>query len=319
MRRVGLVVFLFPVFLLSMNACAVFLVPTYTVDIRVIDQEGEPVEGAYVHGGFGTGSPDYAPNLRRSTGLTDRNGKLRVSGPSLGRVDFYIEKSGFYRSTKRMQVEGQKRHQIEIVLRDIRNPIPMYTRKASLLPPSSGQKYGYDFFVGDWVHEGHKGQEAHIFVEGDIVFIQEDLGHPRYEIELEAEISFPNELDGFQFVKPVTGAAESAFKSMYEAPENGYQDHLSVSWSRRLDTGYSGVNVDRPLYLRIRSRIDEEGNLQSANYCKVFPGLTVIRTAERVGVAMTYYCNPIANDRNVEFDRKRNLFTDYQSMQNIKP
>jgi hypothetical protein len=59
----------------------------------------------------------------------------------------------------------------------------------------------------------------------------------------------------------------------------------------------------RNYFFRIRTVLDEEGNVKSACYGKIYGDFMDFR----------YYLNPTPNSRNVEFDPKRNL------LQGLKP
>ena len=54
----------------------------------------------------------------------------------------------------------------------------------------------------------------------------------------------------------------------------------------------------RNYYFRVRSKRDEKGNIISGYYGKIYGEFPEI----------TYYLNPVVNDRNIEFDVNRNLF-----------
>ena len=59
----------------------------------------------------------------------------------------------------------------------------------------------------------------------------------------------------------------------------------------------------RNYYFRVRTKLDENGNVVSARYGKIYGDF----------MQFSYYFNPTPNDRNVEFDPKQNLMT------NLKP
>ena len=52
-------------------------------------------------------------------------------------------------------------------------------------------------------------------------------------------------------------------------------------------------------------KLDKDGKIISANYTKVVGDFSFRGTG---GVTFTYYFNPTANDRNLEFDPTKNLF-----------
>ncbi len=64
--------------------------------------------------------------------------------------------------------------------------------------------------------------------------------------------------------------------------------------------------------MRTRQKLDEGGELREALYGKFHGAITVrgIARPELPTLTFIYYLNPTPNDRNMEFDPKRNLFTD---------
>ncbi len=62
-------------------------------------------------------------------------------------------------------------------------------------------------------------------------------------------------------------------------------------------------NPDRNYYFRVRTVVDDRGNIVSAHYGKIYGDF----------MQFSYYFNPTPNSRNVEFDPKQNLMT------NLKP
>jgi len=58
----------------------------------------------------------------------------------------------------------------------------------------------------------------------------------------------------------------------------------------------------RNYYFRVRTKVDDRGNIVSAHYGKIYGDFMQFK----------YYLNPTINDRNVEFDPEQNL------MKNLK-
>jgi hypothetical protein len=58
-------------------------------------------------------------------------------------------------------------------------------------------------------------------------------------------------------------------------------------------------DVHHNYYFRVRTKLDENGNVVSARYGKIYGDF----------MQFSYYLNPTPNDRNVEFDPKQNLIT----------
>jgi hypothetical protein len=115
------------------------------------------------------------------------------------------------------------------------------------------------------------------------------------------EVSFSVKEEGIyetsQFLK------YSQLKMPHSAPTEGYvptwryEGRSYKAKAYREDVGY---------FLRTRVRLDRDGNIASANYAKIMGDFLVATKGGQV--AFTYYFNPLPNDRNLEFDPKKNLF-----------
>src|SRR5204863_9024831 len=60
-------------------------------------------------------------------------------------------------------------------------------------------------------------------------------------------------------------------------------------------------------FFRIRTSVHASGKIVSANYGKIYGDF----------MDFTYYLNPTPNDRNIEFDPKRNLFTNLKANERV--
>ncbi len=92
-------------------------------------------------------------------------------------------------------------------------------------------------------------------------------------------------------------------KLPHEAPVDGYQP----TWHYTANT-YSPTTLrdNVGFFLRTRVKLDENGNIISANYAKVIGDFRF--SPANGAMQFLYYFNPVPNDRNLEFDPKRNLF-----------
>ena len=121
-------------------------------------------------------------------------------------------------------------------------------------------------------------------------------------------VSFSNPNDGIQvfYAYPMQG---SAFRSPRFAPETGYATNYVMT--RRMD--------DRSLYddaawedlnyiFRVRTKCDAQGTITNALYGKIYGTLEHRINGAKGVFGCTYYLNPTPNDRNLEYDPKRNLF-----------
>jgi hypothetical protein len=268
------------------------------VQLHVVDDEKQPVENAQVNMGFllSKGSNSFK-------GFTDKNGYIEASEHGLWGVGFAIRKAGYYTSTKRA---GKNEDQnLTLILRKIKNPIAMYAKKVRLGFPKKKETYGFDFEKGDWVAPYGKGLKAQMFVYFDGEFIE------RINHQGELKISFPNQGDGLLAQnKPVY---ESEYKFPFYSELSGYKSKLHHKTIRTANSRNTTFNKSLLGYtFRVNTILNDE-IVVTANYGKIEGDLFVspygLEKGEVGWMKFTYYYNPIVNDRNIEFDLKRNLFT----------
>jgi hypothetical protein len=97
----------------------------------------------------------------------------------------------------------------------------------------------------------------------------------------------------------------SQLKMPHSAPVNGYASTRHYTANNYTERGKSLDSVDLGFFLRTRVKLNKEGEIIRANYSKVIGDF---RFDARGSLGFTYYFNPVPNDRNLEFDPKRNLF-----------
>jgi hypothetical protein len=69
-----------------------------------------------------------------------------------------------------------------------------------------------------------------------------------------------------------------------------------------------GNNKWEGYFFRVRT-VEQDGKIVSARYGKIRGGIEVDpRWSSTCSVTLTYYFNPTPNDRNLEWDMKKNLF-----------
>jgi len=167
--------------------------------------------------------------------------------------------------------------------------------------PAFDTPVGFDLTAGDWVAPHGKGASADIFLNAHLE------KRADYDSDYKLTVSFPNAGDGIQEfrVGPEDG---SALRSSQEAPADGYQPQWIQTRTVRPGQGYSGNrDRNRNYYFRVRTVLDEQGNVKSALYGKIYGDFMQFR----------YYLNPTPNDRNVEFDPKRNLMQRLNSFEQV--
>ncbi len=266
------------------------------VKLNVVDDNRQPVAEAKVGMGFllskGGNSFD---------GLTDSDGYVEVTENALFGVKIFVNKDGYYESKTRTGYGDQK---LTLLLREKRNPIAMYA-KTDVLNASikqgrkSGGQFGYDLMYGDFVAPHGGGFVSDLLITHS--YQKKDTRNYSFNILIE----FSNPDDGlipFFFDEKFKS---SKFRSVYAAPLEGYLDEWSLHKSRNGSGNPTTGNMDknRNYYFRVRTKLNEQGEIESAHYGKIYGEFPSI----------TYYLNPTPNDRNLEFDPKQNL------LKNLKP
>jgi hypothetical protein len=268
------------------TACAGDL---WAVKVTVVDEGGRPIEDADVLLNFllSEGANLYA-------GLTSDKGVVKAMRRGTLQLIVEVTKEGFY-DTFFKGTRGDQ--EVKVVLRDKKNPIPMYARKTHLHAGNKearGLWVAYDLIAGDYLPPWGKGLNKDF--ETKYTYEKVDLSNLRYDLS----IRFPNVGDGLVEYKSIDYT--SKFRSGYWAPNSGYKNNLEY-YRYRSNTGSEEIHdtnfvPSRKYYFRIRTKMDEDGNVISALYGKLYSEFPKLH----------YYLNPNDNDQNVEFDPRQNLF-----------
>ena len=204
--------------------------PEWKVTVKVVDEDDRPVADAKVGVGSSTNLVDF--NLER---MTDTNGMVTVSAHAAGTVGCVTEKPGYYMTVGpskefRDQVNGRWQPWnplLEVTLRHVGMPIPMYAKRVEGGPPILGKSVGYDLMSGDWVAPRGQGKQS------DMIFSKVYQEKSASDYYSKIEVTFPHPGDGIQLFQPSVRDMTSTFKSAYQAPENGYQRELTREISAR--------------------------------------------------------------------------------------
>lgn len=306
--------------ILSSTLAGASLFPARVV-IRVSDDDGAPIAGTEIHAKTnhswmpGEGFGRIIEHERRA--ITDSNGiasiqiecrapRIHIGSPA---------KSGFYYTQWKVvnlsKVENGRwepwDHSVDFVLKSVRNPIPLYARKLLRVDSNGISEYnvpmGFDLVVGDWVKPWGQG------ISSDMYFTLLEHtptknGAPPFHYVL--RLTFPNSQDGIQSF-PMDLSTRSELRLPRFAPTIGY----AATWesSLRQDDTQTPISATEDsnmnYFFRIRTRIDDSGEIKSALYGKIYGDISF---GYRGQISMTYYLNPTPLDRNLEFDLKRNLF-----------
>lgn len=286
------------------------------ITFRVLDDEGRPVQNAETQAGF-----NYNPEKQGVIkGVTDTNGLCAIEGITHMDMWYSVEKNGYYR-TDGKYLFGEVDPPVvnnrwqpwnptnTVVLKRIKNPVPMYVKKVEAVIPVLNQPIGFDLEKGDWVPPYGKGAQA------DMLFFATGKFDSNLERNSFLEITFPNQKDGVKtFEIPVDPESNdrSMFASPYFASESGY----ATNWiyERKITPTREGRINPSPrenmnFFFRTQTVLNENGKIISAKYGKIYGDIVCDFADEKnMGIYFTYYLNPTSNDRNVEFDPAKNLF-----------
>jgi hypothetical protein len=271
-----------------------------TVTLKTVDDVGQSVADAKVW-------VSYDMTTNRMIGLTDTNGIFIAShfGRSV-ELEIHGEKQGYYSFSLQHQLGYYYKTEnwnptISVLLKRIGNPIPMYAKHAEMKLQQVAKPMGFDLEAGDWVAPYGKGFHTDLLFN---LLHRQIIGRMAYDCYL--TVTFPNQGDGLA-VAPSEAVTGSEFKTSRKAAENGYQPEL--------DLHYSNTNSPDSVFgyfIRVRTVLNPDGSVNSALYGKIagnfrFYAGTIAPTS---GMGFTYYLNPTPNDRNVEFNPKKNLVKD---------
>ena len=278
------------------------------VTFRVVDADGNVVTGATVGVSLDVMKSEY-PFVK---GLSDTNGLFSVEGRSKGEVDYAIEMAGYYPSTRgnfvfhgtndRFLLDGKWLPwdpTNTVIIKQMKNPVAMCVRYQELHIPEVGKPLAFDFEKGEWVRPYGNGEAS------DIIVLYEYTEVDSLTFSRKLTLTFgTNVLDGVRREKQDTF---SKFQSLYEAPEKGYERCLSWVFERTKDKVIkdTGDSKDECLVFRVRTQVDDKGNIVKANYGKIYGPIDC--WCGRNTIKFPYYFNPEVNSRNLEFDPAKNL------------
>jgi hypothetical protein len=294
-----------------MGASSAFTIGKARLTFRVVNEDGQPVPTASVRGYFeNPRAADYAGDIFDKR--TDRNGEAVAKGAVFGFVEGWVLCDRHYKTSYRFanphapKSAGQPNAWPEwvatntVVLKRIRNPVPMYVKKIDGPFPARDVFVGYDMVTGDWMPPYGRGRETDMEVRySQIVISTNRLGDPM-ESDGTLVLRFSRDGDGIlqSFLDTTSG---SAYQTLYAAPADGYVKE--VTYRRRRTIGRpleTNSDPNHSHYFRVRTVRDGNGNIIKAMYGKFMGSMS----AQRL-----YYLNPDGT-RNVEFDPERNCFGD---------
>ncbi len=285
------------------------------VTVKVVDEENKPVSQADVEIIFSNARPKgpgkgWGADVKydKRKGFTNADGMFSASGNTNMNIPVGAVKSGFYESGGGISFDEKgkpDRDIVELKLKKIKNPVPMYAKKVNSVwgiskIPVLNQDVGYDLEVGDWVAPHGKGKIA------DFIFNVEGTYKDWKNNSCNCKMKFTNPEDGIQeYLFDKKG--QSSFKWPYDAPLNGYLPVLEKYL--KMTDGKMDSNIERNInnkhyIFRVRTKTDEKGNIISAKYGKIEGD---VAASSGGSIEFNYYFSP-SGDRSLEFDTEKNIF-----------
>lgn len=290
--------------LMTANLCPARALPEAQLTVRLIEEDGRGLPGVEMVVGFSEES---------HRGSTDTNGCFTATGKELyGDPGFSCSQVGWYESRSQYRFAKVDTNSsrwlpwnpvVTMVVRRVVNPIPMYWKRVESTIPAADRPCGYDLMIGDWVSPDGRG------VHRDLVFtVLKRRVVCWTDFEASLLVTFSGEKDGFvRWDRQAFGA--SFFLSPYCAPLGGYSRYWHMTTGYDPARGRFQSNDSVACSFRVRTVTDNHGNVVLAHYGSIIGPIEFDGRNEPAGwIRFAYYVNPTPNDRNLEFDPKRNLF-----------
>ncbi|MDH4162019.1 MAG: hypothetical protein OEW15_04940 [Nitrospirota bacterium] len=197
------------------------------VTLKIVDEEGKPVERAKIGAGFMIRIYSTTKEVEEN-GYSDSDGHFTASATAGDEVNFDVTKEGYYKSGGSYSFKEISNGRWEpwnpevvVVMRKIEHPVPMYVRNTVLgkevIIPILGKAVGFDLIEYDWVSPYGSGKRADIIFQIDKKSVKNDEG------EYIFKVTFPGKFDGIQLYKEDIRSG-SSFKLPRFAPGDGYQN-----------------------------------------------------------------------------------------------
>jgi hypothetical protein len=297
--------------------------PVAKVTLHVIGDDGHNLSGmnaevTFLNPVHKPGSWGSSDTFSRS-GKTDANGLFIAEEKAGFEIHYGASSTDYYRSLGRFDFKTEKdgRYQpwnpiFDVTLKKIVNPIPMYAKRLETKFPVEAWAVGFDLAESDWVIPYGHGKVS------DMVFEINRAIRGAREFDAALKLTFFNKGDGIYAVPIESQNMASELRLPHEASQSGYA--AERIW--QFGSNETKSNEDRQkqsYFYRVRTVLDSSGHVVTALYGKIHGDIKfyVGTKAPKPGLGFTYYLNPTPNDRNVEFDPKRNLFTNLKDEERV--
>lgn len=295
--------------------------PTQKFELHITDEDGKPLSGVTGKAWFntskksGTGIDSYLV-----TGTTDDKGIVELQGETLHyQTAIGAEAVGYYPASKGgFWMKGKKGSRWEpwpvkenLILKKIVAPLPMYAVGSGDgmridFPRESEDSYGYDLFARDWVEPFGSGRIADFVFKQFVGFSPS----PQEPMTGSMTLSFSNDEDGI-LAMPVGSDGGSELLGPHVAPTGFYAKDYAFT-AKPLDQKklVSADLANMVWVFRIRTVTDNEGKIASTHYGKIYGYPQIISMRGVPAIRFSYYLSGKANQPNLEWNMKTNLFKD---------
>lgn len=273
------------------------------LELTVVDDSGEKVEDAEVDVAFQT-SIENANLVKRTS---DHTGRLIAAGRTVGTVNVWARKTGYYETHKVLNV---RRNPVavagkngrwsdvpiadQLILRKVRNPVKLLRKGdaySDVRYPVLDAVKGFDLLMFDWCPPYGRGEYDDLQIRTKFWRSPDDW----LKVHDRTVVTMTNRVDGFYFADVDD---TSAFRYAYKAETNAvYVKELVFEYDRREGavTTNRGMPKGKYLIFRTRTRTDENGRVVMANY-----GLIKESFDPFADLDMCSLFNPVSNDPNLE-------------------
>lgn len=239
-----------------------------SVKFSIMDSEQRPVPNAEIQASLpGPGNAvAKTDNAGQATLSLDETHNLTVD---VSHPDYYSTNGELWRGGQFLTENGSLANrklprQFEIVIKKIKNPVPLVRRTyRGHVPPVKGS-VGFDLSKNDWTAPYGSGYHT------DLIFSFSDVSVGDDNFSATLLLSFPNETDGikpFHAARPYSMEFGSNLAPPHRAPVSGYSPNLKKSIRfQRGDSLETLPGDNRSFLFRVRSKADASGTLLKACY-----------------------------------------------------
>ena len=274
---------------------------------------------------------------------SDKNGMCHLWGWSeTGRMSATVRErlDGYYRQPFGEGVVFKEKSLFEvwqpdnlvvtIKLQRVMHPIPLFVKEVSLRDEDNGigefdgtnKVLKYDILKGEWLPPYGKGTVADMVIKSRLTITDtEPCPHGPEGVKgrlvdfyrVDTIVEFPGAFDGIKKVKPGPMAGikirlgEDEGLSHTISQSMGFEKHVGKrpgEWSGSL---FDTRDFESSHVFRIRSIFNDNGELVTAYYGKIYRGLNILADNKKglYSIKFLIYLNPANLDRNLEWNEKQ--------------